>query len=252
MSGTITGRASGERVQARARGDAFSADLSLTTRGNRQSVAVPGRREPRCSRCRSRSASRQDPAHSIIQFAHVLFGKPVPTFPGHALDRRSADLGECAPQLDRERSEPVLGQRLRSPALPACSSTTAAAPTPLAPTACAAPFSLCEAAATAARSPSRDAHAGSRAPRRLRYRGISPRARRSPRDRHQASSPARSDRSHRGPSTSYVMAVVFRLRRSRASAPAWRAAGRCSPASPDRRPYRPRGSAPPRPSWRWR
>jgi hypothetical protein len=39
-SGTITGRASGERVQAHARGDAFSADLSLTTRGNRQSVAI--------------------------------------------------------------------------------------------------------------------------------------------------------------------------------------------------------------------
>jgi hypothetical protein len=40
VSGTVTGRASGERVQAHARGDAFSADLSLTTRGNRQSVAI--------------------------------------------------------------------------------------------------------------------------------------------------------------------------------------------------------------------
>jgi len=40
VSGRITGRASGERVQAHARGDAFSADLSLTTRGNRQSVAI--------------------------------------------------------------------------------------------------------------------------------------------------------------------------------------------------------------------
>ena len=39
-SGTVTGRATGERVQAHARGDAFSADLSLTTRGNRQSVAI--------------------------------------------------------------------------------------------------------------------------------------------------------------------------------------------------------------------
>ena len=39
-SGTVTGRASGERVQAHARGDAFSAELSLTTRGNRQSVAI--------------------------------------------------------------------------------------------------------------------------------------------------------------------------------------------------------------------
>jgi len=39
-SGTVTGRASGERVQAHARGDVFSADLSLTTRGNRQSVAI--------------------------------------------------------------------------------------------------------------------------------------------------------------------------------------------------------------------
>jgi hypothetical protein len=39
-SGTVTGRASGERVQAHARGDLFSADLTLTTRGNRQSVAI--------------------------------------------------------------------------------------------------------------------------------------------------------------------------------------------------------------------
>ena len=39
-SGTITGRASGEHVQAQARGDSFSAELSLTTRGNRQSVAI--------------------------------------------------------------------------------------------------------------------------------------------------------------------------------------------------------------------
>ena len=38
--GTVTGRANGERVQAHARGDAFSAELSLTTRGNRQSVAI--------------------------------------------------------------------------------------------------------------------------------------------------------------------------------------------------------------------
>ena len=39
-SGTVSGRASGERVQAHARGDTFSADLSLTTHGNRQSVAI--------------------------------------------------------------------------------------------------------------------------------------------------------------------------------------------------------------------
>jgi len=53
-------------------------------------------------------------------------------------------------------------QRVRSPALPACSSADAAAPTPAAPTVCAAPLSLCAAAAREGRSPARDAAAISR------------------------------------------------------------------------------------------
>jgi hypothetical protein len=39
-SGTISGRAAGSRIEAFARGDSFSADLSLTTRGNRQTVSI--------------------------------------------------------------------------------------------------------------------------------------------------------------------------------------------------------------------
>jgi hypothetical protein len=39
-SGTISGRAAGGRIEASARGDAFSANLSLTTRGNRQTVSI--------------------------------------------------------------------------------------------------------------------------------------------------------------------------------------------------------------------
>jgi hypothetical protein len=39
-SGTIEGRAVGDRVEAAARGQSFSAALSLTTRGNRQSVSI--------------------------------------------------------------------------------------------------------------------------------------------------------------------------------------------------------------------
>src|SRR3954453_11529943 len=39
-SGSISGRANGEHIEAAARGDAFSADLSLTTRGGRQTVSI--------------------------------------------------------------------------------------------------------------------------------------------------------------------------------------------------------------------
>jgi len=39
-SGTLSGRASGDHVEAAARGDSFSANLSLTTRGSRQSVSI--------------------------------------------------------------------------------------------------------------------------------------------------------------------------------------------------------------------
>jgi hypothetical protein len=39
-SGTVSGRVSGDQVQAAARGENFSASLSLTTRGNRQAVAI--------------------------------------------------------------------------------------------------------------------------------------------------------------------------------------------------------------------
>lgn len=39
-SGTISGRAAGDRVEAAARGNNFSAGLSLTTHGGRQSVSI--------------------------------------------------------------------------------------------------------------------------------------------------------------------------------------------------------------------
>lgn len=39
-SGTIEGRAIGDRIEAAARGQSFSANLSLTTRGSRQSVTI--------------------------------------------------------------------------------------------------------------------------------------------------------------------------------------------------------------------
>jgi hypothetical protein len=39
-SGTLSGRAAGDHVEAAARGDAFSASLSLTTRGGRQTVTI--------------------------------------------------------------------------------------------------------------------------------------------------------------------------------------------------------------------
>ena len=39
-SGTISGRANGDRIEAAARGDNFSANLSLTTQGNRQAVSI--------------------------------------------------------------------------------------------------------------------------------------------------------------------------------------------------------------------
>jgi hypothetical protein len=39
-SGTVSGRASGDVVQAAARGDNFTANLSLRTRGNRQAVDI--------------------------------------------------------------------------------------------------------------------------------------------------------------------------------------------------------------------
>ena len=39
-SGVISGRAAGDHVEAEARGQSFSASLSLTTRGNRQIVSI--------------------------------------------------------------------------------------------------------------------------------------------------------------------------------------------------------------------
>ena len=39
-SGTLSGRAAGDHVEAAARGDNFSAHLSLTTRGGRQMVSI--------------------------------------------------------------------------------------------------------------------------------------------------------------------------------------------------------------------
>ena len=39
-SGTISGQANGDHIQAAARGDSFSASLSLMTRGDRQTVSI--------------------------------------------------------------------------------------------------------------------------------------------------------------------------------------------------------------------
>jgi len=39
-SGTLSGRAAGNRIEASARGQSFSADLSLSTHGNRQTVSI--------------------------------------------------------------------------------------------------------------------------------------------------------------------------------------------------------------------
>lgn len=39
-SGTLSGRATGDHVEAAAQGSNFSANLSLTTRGNRQTVSI--------------------------------------------------------------------------------------------------------------------------------------------------------------------------------------------------------------------
>ena len=39
-SGTLSGRAAGDHVEAAARGDSFSANLFLTTRGGRQTVSI--------------------------------------------------------------------------------------------------------------------------------------------------------------------------------------------------------------------
>ena len=39
-SGTLSGRAAGDHVEAAARGDSFSANLLLTTRGGRQTVSI--------------------------------------------------------------------------------------------------------------------------------------------------------------------------------------------------------------------
>jgi hypothetical protein len=39
-SGTLSGRAAGNHVEAAARGDSFSANLSLTTHGGRQTVSI--------------------------------------------------------------------------------------------------------------------------------------------------------------------------------------------------------------------
>jgi hypothetical protein len=39
-SGTLNGRASGDRIDVAAQGQSFAANLSLTTRGNRQTVSI--------------------------------------------------------------------------------------------------------------------------------------------------------------------------------------------------------------------
>jgi hypothetical protein len=39
-SGTLSGRAAGDRIEVAARGESFSANLSLTTRGGQQTVSI--------------------------------------------------------------------------------------------------------------------------------------------------------------------------------------------------------------------
>jgi hypothetical protein len=39
-SGSLSGRANGDRIDVAARGQNFAADLSLTTRGSRQSISI--------------------------------------------------------------------------------------------------------------------------------------------------------------------------------------------------------------------
>lgn len=39
-SGTLSGRATGDHIEVAAQGQSFSANLSLTTRGNRQSISI--------------------------------------------------------------------------------------------------------------------------------------------------------------------------------------------------------------------
>ena len=39
-AGTISGRVNGDHIEANAKGDSFSVNLSLTTRGNRQAVTI--------------------------------------------------------------------------------------------------------------------------------------------------------------------------------------------------------------------
>ena len=69
-SGTISGRAEGDNVEAAPRGQNFSVDLSLTTRGNRQTCQY-GPRAPMSARCRSRSTGAepkgQDPEHDRLR-----------------------------------------------------------------------------------------------------------------------------------------------------------------------------------------
>ena len=64
VTGTISGRVVGNRVTAVATGDKFSADLSVTTNGNRQSVTIT-RRRPIC-----KTSDRAQPGSAGSSFGH--------------------------------------------------------------------------------------------------------------------------------------------------------------------------------------
>ena len=104
VSGSISGRVNGGRISAVAKGDSFTAALSVNTNGNRQSVTIT-------------------PQATYIINVQIGLGKAAPRQPRanasalrcasiSAITRRSSDASGPSPSR----------QRARSPALPACSS----------------------------------------------------------------------------------------------------------------------------------
>jgi len=71
--GTISGRAEGDNVEAAPRGQNFSVDLSLTTRGNQQTCQY-GPRAPMSARCRSRSTGAEPKGQRPERDRHLALG----------------------------------------------------------------------------------------------------------------------------------------------------------------------------------
>ena len=141
VSGSISGRVNGGRISAVARGDSFTAALSVNTNGNRQSVTIT-------------------PERTYIINVQIGLGKAGGTADRGALacarPALRVDLRHHPAQLRRERPEPVAAARAVA-GLAGLLQRRRRVPTPLAPIACAAPLSLWAAAASAARLPFRDA-----------------------------------------------------------------------------------------------